>query len=68
MNKRCATYVRARKQLQIKEAPNILTIVLKRFQVLFCRLNQCMHFKLLDFYVGINLMFQSSGGKLWQDK
>lgn len=30
---RCATYVRARKQLSIHEAPNILTIVLKRFQV-----------------------------------
>lgn len=29
---RCATYVRARKQLSIHEAPNILTIVLKRFQ------------------------------------
>ncbi|KAL3503027.1 hypothetical protein ACH5RR_037476 [Cinchona calisaya] len=29
---RCATYVRARKQLTIHEAPNILTIVLKRFQ------------------------------------
>lgn len=31
---RCAAYVRARKQLSIHEAPNILTIVLKRFQVL----------------------------------
>jgi ubiquitin C-terminal hydrolase len=31
--KRCAAYVRARKQLSIHEAPNILTIVLKRFQV-----------------------------------
>ncbi|XP_061362216.1 ubiquitin carboxyl-terminal hydrolase 15 [Gastrolobium bilobum] len=30
---RCTTYVRARKQLSIHEAPNILTIVLKRFQV-----------------------------------
>uniref|UniRef100_A0A7N0V138 USP domain-containing protein n=1 Tax=Kalanchoe fedtschenkoi TaxID=63787 RepID=A0A7N0V138_KALFE len=30
---RCAAYVRARKQLSIHEAPNILTIVLKRFQV-----------------------------------
>ncbi|KAL1820842.1 ubiquitin carboxyl-terminal hydrolase 15 [Daucus carota subsp. sativus] len=29
---RCAAYVRARKQLSIQEAPNILTIVLKRFQ------------------------------------
>ncbi|GAB2284278.1 ubiquitin-specific protease ubp15 [Dionaea muscipula] len=28
----CASYVRARKQLSIDEAPNILTIVLKRFQ------------------------------------
>ncbi|KAJ6770234.1 UBIQUITIN CARBOXYL-TERMINAL HYDROLASE [Salix purpurea] len=33
---RCAAYVRARKQLSIHEAPNILTIVLKRFQV-------CLH-------------------------
>lgn len=32
---RCAAYVRARKQLSIHEAPNILTIVLKRFQVAF---------------------------------
>lgn len=31
--KRCAAYVRAHKQLSIQEAPNILTIVLKRFQV-----------------------------------
>uniref|UniRef100_A0A2P2NL73 USP domain-containing protein n=1 Tax=Rhizophora mucronata TaxID=61149 RepID=A0A2P2NL73_RHIMU len=30
---RCAAYVRARKQLSIDEAPNILTIVLKRFKV-----------------------------------
>lgn len=29
---RCVSYVRARKQLSIHEAPNILTIVLKRFQ------------------------------------
>jgi ubiquitin C-terminal hydrolase len=34
--KRCSAYVRARKQLSIHEAPNILTIVLKRFQV-------CLH-------------------------
>ncbi|KAI3765220.1 hypothetical protein L2E82_15248 [Cichorium intybus] len=30
--RRCATNVRPRKQLAIHEAPNILTIVLKRFQ------------------------------------
>ncbi|XP_047341644.1 ubiquitin carboxyl-terminal hydrolase 15-like [Impatiens glandulifera] len=29
---KCSAYVRARKQLKIHEAPNILTIVLKRFQ------------------------------------
>ncbi|KAG6397764.1 hypothetical protein SASPL_144225 [Salvia splendens] len=29
---RCATYVHAQKELHIKEAPNILTVVLKRFQ------------------------------------
>lgn len=33
ISNRCAAYVRARKQLSIQEAPNILTIVLKRFQV-----------------------------------
>ncbi|KAG2268582.1 hypothetical protein Bca52824_063137 [Brassica carinata] len=32
---RCAGYVRARKELSIHEAPNILTIVLKRFQEMF---------------------------------
>lgn len=30
---RCSAYVRARKQLSVHEVPNILTIVLKRFQV-----------------------------------
>ncbi|KAH7682260.1 Ubiquitinyl hydrolase 1 protein [Dioscorea alata] len=30
---RCSTYVNARKQLSIHEVPNILTVVLKRFQV-----------------------------------
>ncbi|KAG1335232.1 putative Ubiquitin carboxyl-terminal hydrolase 15 [Cocos nucifera] len=30
---RCSAYVKARKQLSIHEVPNILTIVLKRFQV-----------------------------------
>ncbi|CAA7401988.1 unnamed protein product [Spirodela intermedia] len=29
---RCSTYVKARKQLSLHEVPNILTIVLKRFQ------------------------------------
>lgn len=33
LKKRCAGYVKARKELSIHEAPNILTIVLKRFQV-----------------------------------
>ena len=32
---RCSTYVKARKQLSLHEVPNILTIVLKRFQVVF---------------------------------
>ncbi|XP_048235147.1 ubiquitin carboxyl-terminal hydrolase 15 isoform X2 [Ricinus communis] len=39
---RCATYVRARKQLSIHEAPNILTIVLKRFQVRPVPMSQVM--------------------------
>lgn len=34
---RCSTYVNARKQLSIHEVPNILTVVLKRFQVtIYC--------------------------------
>lgn len=40
---RCADYVRARKQLAIHEAPNILTIVLKRFQEgNYGKLNKCI--------------------------
>ncbi|KAL5803266.1 hypothetical protein ACOSQ4_031571 [Xanthoceras sorbifolium] len=47
---RCATYVRARKQLSIHEAPNILTIVLKRFQEgRYGKINKCISFpELLD--------------------
>jgi ubiquitin carboxyl-terminal hydrolase 36/42 len=48
--KRCAAYVRARKQLSIHEAPNILTIVLKRFQVclhISVQLLSCHMFNLL---------------------
>ncbi|XP_062090164.1 ubiquitin carboxyl-terminal hydrolase 15 [Humulus lupulus] len=42
---RCATYVRARKQLSIHEAPNILTIVLKRFQEgKYGKINKCITF------------------------
>ncbi|KAF3442285.1 hypothetical protein FNV43_RR16201 [Rhamnella rubrinervis] len=42
---RCATYVRARKQLSIHEAPNILTIVLKRFQEgRYGKINKCITF------------------------
>ncbi|KAK1418123.1 hypothetical protein QVD17_27262 [Tagetes erecta] len=42
---RCAAYVRARKQLAIKEAPNILTIVLKRFQEgSYGKINKCITF------------------------
>lgn len=33
---RCSAYVRARKELSLHEVPNILTIVLKRFQVTIC--------------------------------
>ncbi|XWS10230.1 hypothetical protein CRYUN_Cryun39dG0057500 [Craigia yunnanensis] len=42
---RCAGYVRARKQLCIHEAPNILTIVLKRFQEgKYGKINKCITF------------------------
>ncbi|XVE52942.1 hypothetical protein DITRI_Ditri02bG0164600 [Diplodiscus trichospermus] len=42
---RCAGYVRARKQLCIHEAPNILTIVLKRFQEgQYGKINKCITF------------------------
>lgn len=33
---RCNAYVRARKQLTVYEAPNVLTIALKRFQCWTC--------------------------------
>ncbi|XP_021718867.1 ubiquitin carboxyl-terminal hydrolase 15-like [Chenopodium quinoa] len=47
---RCASYVRARKQLSIDEAPNILTIVLKRFQEgNYGKINKCITFpEMLD--------------------
>ncbi|KAK6229172.1 Peptidase C19 [Theobroma cacao] len=47
---RCASYVRARKQLCIHEAPNILTIVLKRFQEgKYGKINKCITFpEMLD--------------------
>ncbi|RDY06833.1 Ubiquitin carboxyl-terminal hydrolase 15, partial [Mucuna pruriens] len=47
---RCTTYVRARKQLSIHEAPNILTIVLKRFQEgRYGKINKCITFpEMLD--------------------
>ncbi|XP_058101095.1 ubiquitin C-terminal hydrolase 15-like isoform X2 [Magnolia sinica] len=42
---RCAAYVKARKQLSIHEAPNILTIVLKRFQTgKYGKINKCISF------------------------
>ncbi|XP_024960747.1 ubiquitin carboxyl-terminal hydrolase 15-like [Cynara cardunculus var. scolymus] len=42
---RCAAYVRAQKQLAIHEAPNILTIVLKRFQEgNYGKINKCITF------------------------
>ncbi|GAB4846697.1 ubiquitin-specific protease ubp15 [Ancistrocladus abbreviatus] len=42
---RCASYVRARKQLSIDVAPNILTIVLKRFQEgSYGKINKCITF------------------------
>lgn len=47
---RCAAYVRARKQLRIQEAPNILTIILKRFQEgNYGKINKCITFpEMLD--------------------
>ncbi|XP_073131404.1 ubiquitin carboxyl-terminal hydrolase 15-like [Henckelia pumila] len=47
---RCASYVRARKQLSIVEAPNILTIVLKRFREgNYGKINKCIRFpEMLD--------------------
>lgn len=56
---RCASYVRARKQLSIDEAPNILTIVLKRFQEgNYGKINKCITFpEMLDmvpFMTGTN--------------
>lgn len=47
---RCCAYVRARKQLSLHEVPNILTIVLKRFQTgKYGKINKCVTFPdLLD--------------------
>ncbi|KAL1817952.1 hypothetical protein ACET3Z_020526 [Daucus carota] len=47
---RCAEYVRAEKKLCIQEAPNILTIVLKRFQEgNYGKINKCITFpEMLD--------------------
>lgn len=47
---RCCTYVKARKQLIVHEAPNILTIVLKRFQTgKYGKINKCVTFpEMLD--------------------
>ncbi|XP_020576774.1 ubiquitin carboxyl-terminal hydrolase 15 [Phalaenopsis equestris] len=47
---RCSAYVRARKQLSLHEVPNILTIVLKRFQTgKYGKINKCVTFPdLLD--------------------
>ncbi|KAH7682266.1 Ubiquitinyl hydrolase 1 protein [Dioscorea alata] len=42
---RCSTYVNARKQLSIHEVPNILTVVLKRFQTgQYGKINKCVTF------------------------
>nr|CAD1842267.1 unnamed protein product [Ananas comosus var. bracteatus] len=42
---RCSAYVKARKQLSLHEVPNILTIVLKRFQTgQFGKINKCVTF------------------------
>ncbi|KAJ6830081.1 ubiquitin carboxyl-terminal hydrolase 15 [Iris pallida] len=46
----CAAYVKARKQLSVYEVPNILTIVLKRFQTgKYGKINKCVTFpEMLD--------------------
>ncbi|WOK97183.1 ubiquitin carboxyl-terminal hydrolase 15-like [Canna indica] len=42
---RCLSYVKARKQLSVHEVPNILTIVLKRFQTgKYGKINKCVTF------------------------
>ncbi|VFQ61905.1 unnamed protein product [Cuscuta campestris] len=47
---RCSSYVPAQKQLSIQEAPNILTIVLKRFRGgCYGKINKCISFpEMLD--------------------
>ncbi|KAG0532538.1 hypothetical protein BDA96_04G115800 [Sorghum bicolor] len=42
---RCSAYVKARKQLSVHEVPNILTLVLKRFQSgKYGKINKCVTF------------------------
>lgn len=42
---RCSAYVKARKQLSVHEVPNILTVVLKRFQTgKYGKINKCVTF------------------------
>ncbi|VAI45899.1 unnamed protein product [Triticum turgidum subsp. durum] len=42
---RCCAYVKARKQLSVHEVPNILTVVLKRFQTgKYGKINKCVTF------------------------
>ncbi|AQK70189.1 Ubiquitin carboxyl-terminal hydrolase 15 [Zea mays] len=42
---RCSAYVKARKQLSVHEVPNILTVVLKRFQSgKYGKINKCVTF------------------------
>ncbi|KAG8058590.1 hypothetical protein GUJ93_ZPchr0002g26219 [Zizania palustris] len=42
---RCSSYVKARKQLSVHEVPNILTVVLKRFQTgKYGKINKCVTF------------------------
>ncbi|XP_072960627.1 ubiquitin C-terminal hydrolase 15-like [Typha angustifolia] len=47
---RCSAYVRARKELSVHEVPNILTIVLKRFETgKYGKINKCVTFpEMLD--------------------
>ena len=63
---RCAGYVRARKELSIHEAPNILTIVLKRFQVSVISRRRKTDYALCFFFNF--LQFSFAGRKIWENK
>ncbi|KAJ6793696.1 putative ubiquitin carboxyl-terminal hydrolase 15 [Iris pallida] len=62
---RCSAYVKARKQLSVYEVPNVLTIVLKRFQTgKYGKINKCVTFpEMLDmipFVTGLQTALHST--------